>query len=121
MTVEPSSLLTISIGTLVALLGVVVSASVTWTKLSVRLDHLAREVRGMRSWHHDAVSGLTAKHHSLRDQVQDLEVRMSVVESNQVRDTDAHPAVPRRVRRDHTPIETPRRRSPEDSGSHEGG
>lgn len=122
MTLEPTSLLTVSIGTLVVLLGVVVSASVTWTRLRVQLETLARDMRAMRSWHHTEVDSLTAKHHDLRTQVHDLEIRTSVLESRSVRteDTGPHDPIPRRVRgRDRTPppVDVVRRRDPEDSGA----
>lgn len=91
MTIDPSSLLTISIGTIVALISVVVAATATWTRLAMRLDALAVSMKELRSWHlkatasardelDDAVESFRSKHHQHSSRLQQFELRLARIE-----------------------------------------
>lgn len=91
MTVDASSLLTISIGTIVALISVVIAATATWTRLGMRLDALATSMKELRSWHlkatasardelDDAVESFRSRHHQHSSRLQQFELRLARIE-----------------------------------------
>lgn len=116
MTVDPSSLLTISIGTIVALIGVVVAATATWTRLGMRLDALAASMKELRSWHlkatasardelDDAVEAFRSRHHQHSTRMQGFELRLARLEDRT--------GIPAALASDPTPVVSepaPRRR-----------
>lgn len=119
MTIDASSLLTISIGTIIALISVVVAATATWTRLAMRLDALAVSMKELRSWHlkatasardelDDAVESFRSRHHQHSSRLQQFELRLSRIEDRT--------GIPSAMANDPTPIiaepprEHPRRR-----------
>lgn len=123
MSVDASSLLTISIGTIVALISVVIAATATWTRLAMRLDALAASMKELRSWHlqatasarddlDDAVEAFRSRHHQHATRLQAFELRLSRLEDRT--------GIPTALPSDPTPIvaePAPRRRrnDPKDS------
>ena len=108
MTVDPSSLLTISIGTIIALIGVVVAATATWTRLGMRLEVLAVAVHELKSWHlratesarddlDDAVEAWRQRWHVNSSRAQEIELRLTLLEDRA--------GIPQRQAANHTPIE----------------
>lgn len=112
MTVDASSLLTISIGTIVALIGVVIAATATWTRVVVRLDALAASLRELRSWHlratESAGKDLDEAVESWRHRWHTSANRMQTIE-NRIYRLEHHVAIPHPLESDHTPtpVEVP--------------
>lgn len=106
MTIDAGSLLTISIGTIVALIGVAIAATATWTRVVVRLDALATALRELRSWHlratESAGQDLDEAVESWRTRWHQSASRMQVVE-NRLWKVEHHMGIPHPVEQDHTP------------------
>lgn len=116
--VDPATLLTVSIGTLIALIVVVAGAVRSWTIVTVKLDAFGVSAeeqrtlyRELRSWHlratasareelHDTEAELEAKHHAMRTRQQHAELRIGRLE--------AKAGIPIEVLADPTPVERPR-------------
>lgn len=106
MTIDASSVMTISIGAILAVLGAAVVATATWTRMTVRLDAIAAQIKELRSWHlrhtesagaelDDAVEAMRSRHHQALGKLQQFEIRIGRLEH--------HMGIPVQVVGDHTP------------------
>lgn len=116
--VDPATLLSVSIGTLIALIVVVAGAVRSWTIVTLKLDGFGESVneqrklyRELRSWHlratasareelQDVESELEARHHVMRNRQQHAELRIARLEDRA--------GIPVEVAPDPTPVERPR-------------
>ncbi len=98
MTIEPTSLLQISIGTIIALISIVAAAAVTWTRLGMRMETLTGRMETLavafaklESWHlkatqsardelDDAVESFRSRHHQQSSRLQQFELRLARIE-----------------------------------------
>lgn len=96
--------------------GAALGAAIAWTRNTEQLKQVRIDVRTFRAWHTGQIGSLSGKQHQLRDEVQDQEVRLAVVEAL----AGIPRAVPKPTKRDWTPVpvDVPwGGRDPEDSGA----